>query len=240
MCYHSIELSEVPIAMSDKVFLINKYFMKWEKDLEKARELLSNHRYYLEGILVLSCYLGAFASLRFPTLHDGEAYVKIVLEYSGNRRFFEQIDLLFFYQWPRSKLRDHGNYRALNQHGEIVEALKRSYGTEDDIKARTRYVSPDDFTAIVVAAAIPVFDEQNLRATLPLFSLAELLYRYLRCDAVHNYDFPFVNEGIDVNGNVIYEHNHAITGQVLLETTRSILKALWKECRDEGKWPYEM
>lgn len=226
--------------MSDKTFFIDEYFKQWEKNLKKANELIENHRYLLEGILVLSCYLGAFASLRFPTLRDGEAYVKIVLEYSGNREFFERIDLLFFYQWPRSKLRDNGNYKALKQHWEIVEALKRSYGTEDDIKAGTRYVSPAKFIENVVAAAIPGFDEQNLREKLPLFSLAEMLYRYVRCDAVHSYDFPLINEGIDGNGSVIYEYNHAINDKVLLETTRSVLKALWEECRVEDKWPFEM
>lgn len=226
--------------MSDKVFFIDEYFKQWEKNLDKANELIENQRYRLEGILVLSCYLGAFAALRFPTLRDGEAYVKIILEYSDNREFFEQIDLLFFYQWARSKLRDNGNYKALKQHGEIVEALKRFYGTEDDIKFRSRYVSPAKFIENVVAASIPGFDEQNLREKLPLFALAELLYRYVRCDAVHNYDFPLIDEGRNGNGNVTYEDNHAITGKVLLETTRSVLKALWKECRAKDKWPFEM
>lgn len=228
------------IAMSDKVFFIDEYFKQWEKNLEKANELLENRRYHLEGILVLSCYLGAFAASRFPTFRDREAYVKIVLEYSGNRDFFEKIDLLFFYQWERSKLRDNGNYKALKQHGKIVEAVKQSYGTEDDIKAGTRYVSPAKFIEIVLSAAIPGFDEQNLREKLPLFSLVELLYRYVRCDAVHNYDFPLINKGINCNRKEIYEHYHAITDKVLLETTRSVLKTLWDECRTKEKWPHEM
>jgi hypothetical protein len=226
--------------MSSKNFFLNEYFKQWEKNLEKANELLENHRYYLEGILVLSCYLGAFAALRFPTLRDGDAYVKIVLEYSGNREFFEQIDLLFFYQWPRSKLRGKGNYKDLKHHGEIVETLKRFYGDENDIKAGTRYVSPAKFIELVVAAGIPDFDEQNLRKKLPLFSLAELLYRYVRCDAVHNYEFPLINEKWDVEGNVIYEDNHAITGKILFNTARNIIKSLREECRAKKKWPFEI
>jgi len=226
--------------MSDKVFFINEYFKQWERNLERANELIKNHHYHLEGILVLSCYLGAFAASRFPNLRDREAYVKIVLEYSGNREFFEQIDLLFFYQWPRSKLLDNGNYKALKQHGEIVEVLKRSYGTEDAIKTGIRYVSPAKFIENVAAAAIPGFEEQNLREKLHLFSLVELLYRYVRCDAVHNYDFPLINAGINGNGNVTYEHYHAITDTVLLETTRCVLKTLWEKCQTEEKWPHEM
>ncbi len=121
-----------------------------------------------------------------------------------------------------------------------MEALKRSYGTEDDINAGTRYVSPAKLIENVLAAAIPEFDEQNLREKLPLFSLAELLYRYVRCDAVHNYEFPLINEGVNSNGEVVYKCNHAINDKVLLETTRSVLKCLWEECRVENKWPFEM
>jgi hypothetical protein len=228
--------------MSDKIFFIDEYFKQWEKNIEKAEELLENHnrRYHLEGILVLSCYLGAFAASRFPTLRDGEAYVKVVLDYSGKREFFEQIDLLFFYQWPRSKFRDNGNYKSLRQHGQIVEVLKRYYGTEADIKSGTRYISPDKLIENVLKASILVFDEQNFCEKLPLFSLVELLYRYLRCDAVHNYDFPLINEGVTVNGNVIYDHYHAINDKILLETTKSILKALWNECKTKEKFPFEL
>lgn len=226
--------------MTGKVFFIDEYFKRWGNDLDKAAELLANDRYYLEGMLVLSCYLGAFAAMRYPTVRDGEAYVRIVLEYSGKRAFFEQIDLLFFYQWPRSKLRDNGNYKGLKQHPELVEALKPAYGSINDIKEKTRYVSPSEFVAHVEAAAIPDFDEVNLREKLPLFSLAELLYRYLRCDAVHNAEFPFINEMTDMDEKVTYEHNHAITGVVLLETTRGVREGLWKECQTKTKWPHEL
>ncbi len=226
--------------MSDKALcIIDEYFKRWHRDIEKARELVSSQRYYLEGLLVLSCYLGAFASVRFPTLRDGEAYVKVVLEYSGKRGFYEQIDLLFFYQQPRSKLRERGNYKVKN-HSEIVDALKRVYGTEEDIKVGTRYVSPSEMISHIISANIPNFDEQNFRGTLPLFCLAEILYRYLRCDAVHNNEFPFVNKLTDIEGNVTYEENHAITGNMLLETTEGVLKMLRDECLAKAKWPQEL
>ena len=226
--------------MSEKTFFIDAYFEQWNKDVLKSAELLTSSRFYLESILVLSCYIGAFASMRFPSLKDGEAYVKVVLEYSGKRDFFEQIDLLFLYQLSRSKLRDNGNFKSLKNHTEIVEALTKVYGTEEDIKKETRYVSPADVTAFLLAAAIPCFDNHNFQEKLPLFSLAELFYRYLRCDAVHNADFPFVNIGRDIDGNTTYEHNHIITGQVLFETTQDVRKQLWEECRAKEKWPYEL
>jgi len=228
------------IVESPKILLIDEYFKRWEKDLDKAAELIANNRYHLEGMLVLSCYLGAFAAMRYGNLNDNEAYRKVVLEYSGNRTFFDQIDLLFFYQWPRSKYQGWKNYRKLKQHSEIVTALQSVFGSEDDIKAGTRYISPEDFVRKVESAAIPKFDPQNLRDKLHLFSLSELLYRYLRCDAVHNAQFPFIDEAMDIEGNVSYSPNHAITGEVLLKTTRAVQEILWKECQAKDKWPWEL
>ena len=208
--------------------------------MARAKELLDGKRYYLEGLLTLSCYVGAFGAMRYPSLKDGEAYVKIVLEYSGKRDFYEQIDLLFLFQWPRSKLRDKGNYKDLKNHTEIVAALTKVYGSEEDIKAKTRYVSKEDVIGHVRAAAIPGLNEQNLQDKLPLFSLAELLYRYLRCDAVHNAGFPFINKWTDMEGNVEYEENHAITGTILHETVEGITNNLCNECLKAGKRPYQL
>jgi len=225
---------------SNKLFLIKAYFDNWDRDLKRAAELLASGKFLLEGILTLSCYLGALAALRFPALRDSEAYLKIVLEYSGNRGFFEQIDLLFLHQWPRSKLRDHGDYKGLKNHAEIVEVLTRTYGAEDDPREKTRYVAPLDVVALVLTAKIPAFDEQNFRDKLPLFSLAQILYRYLRCDAVHNADFPLLNESVDAEGKVTYEPNHAITSDVLLETMKAVLRNLREECVARGRWPQEL
>ncbi|MCE5249460.1 hypothetical protein LLG96_04485 [bacterium] len=224
----------------EKVSPIDEYFKNWDSDIKKASELLANQHYYLEGILVLSCYIGAFAAMRYPSLKDGEAYVKVVLEYSGNRDFFEQIDLLFLYQWPRSILRKNGNYTKLKNYTEIIDILIHKYGKEEDIKAGKRYVSPSEIIEHVKNASIPGFNEKNLKEKLPLFSNVEILYRYVRCGAVHNFQFPLINQGIDKHGNVIYEDNHAITGQVLLKTTQDILNALRKECLSQSKWPDEL
>ena len=232
---------DVSLPMSETNFSIDEYFKSRDRDVKKASELLHSQRYHLEGILVLSCYLGAFASLRFPKINkDGERYVKVVLEYSGKRDFFEKIDLLFLYQWPRSTLCDNGNYTDLKNHAEIVEALYQIYGSEEDIKTRIRYVSQAEIIKHVLDAAIPGFDEKNFKKKLPLFSLGEILYRYLRCDAVHNVVFPLINESMDMDGNVTYKYNHAITGEVLLSTTVGVLNALREECLSKSKWPNEL
>lgn len=78
------------------------YFARWDGDLDRARTLLADQKYYLEAWLVLSCHIGALASLRFPTLRDNEGYKRVVLQYSGMKDFYQQIDLSFFLQWPRS------------------------------------------------------------------------------------------------------------------------------------------
>ena len=86
--------------LSDKTDFIDAYFDKWKRDIERAETLLRDDRFVLEGYLVLVCYLGALASQRYHSLRDNEAYCQFTLEYSGKRSFYEQIDLLFLYQWP--------------------------------------------------------------------------------------------------------------------------------------------
>lgn len=251
---------------TEKLYFIDAYFEKWKRDIDKANELLSNRRYYLEGVLVLSCYLGAFANMRYPKSRDADAYVKIVLNYSRKRDFYEQIDLLFFYRWPKSKLRDHGLYKNLKQYPEIVAALQAVYGSQDDIignkpkayyhyvsgmrnnlppqsevdKTYKRYVSPSEFFGTVRAANIQGFDENNLSSKLHLFSLARILYHRIRCDAVHNYEFPLINEVTDVDGNIRYQDNHVITGAILRETICGVWRTLRDECRKETQWPHEL
>ncbi len=95
--------------MSDKKLLIEFYFEDLKESLLKCKTLLEQKDYYLEGILLISCYIGAFSSLRYPTIKwDGEKYKKIVLDYSGMKDLYEEIDLLFFYQWPKSDFKNHG------------------------------------------------------------------------------------------------------------------------------------
>ncbi len=226
--------------MYDKGFFIKAYFNQWTRDVASVKRLMDDPRYYREGILVLSCYIGAFASLRYPRLSDGIAYKQVILEYSGNRPFFEQIDLLFLYQWPRSKLREHGTYKALKNHTEIIQTLTGVYGSEDSLKNGIRYVCQSDVIRHVIGVEIPNLDQTNLQENLPLFSLVELFYRYVRCDAVHNVEFPFLKTITDSDRNTYYEDNHAITGKVIVETAESIINSLCDKCLQEIKWPHEL
>jgi len=114
--------------MTAKPDFVEAYFARWQGDLDRAKILLEDQKYYLEAWLVLSCYIGAFASLRFPSLRDNEAYKDVVLKYSGMKDFYEQIDLLFFLQWPRSDFSTHGDFLKLKNHADLAKGSKRRLG----------------------------------------------------------------------------------------------------------------
>lgn len=226
--------------MSDKTLFINEYFKRWDRDIGRAQELLNSPTYYLEAILVLSCHIGAFGSLRFPTLQDNEAYKKIVLSYSGMNGFYEQIDLLFFLQWPRSEFRKQGSYLKLKNYTEIANVIEDIFGDENKIKDGIRYLRPQDIMDAVNANPFDGLDRKNLEQHLPLFSNTEMLYRYVRCKAVHSGQFPFVNRVYVMSNGIQYEDNHAITGDILYRTALGILNKLKTECISKEKWPAEL
>lgn len=226
--------------MTERADVIRDYFEGWQEDLARAKSLLDDQKYYREAILVLSCYIGALSSLRYPDEQDSKAYKTVVREYSGKRGFYEQIDLLFFLQWPRSDFKTHGDYLKLKNHADISKIIVVTYGVEDQIKSGARYISQQDFLGSVDRVPFQGFDRENLQQHLPLFSLCEMLYRYLRCRAVHRVRFPFVNTLHVVDGSIRYEDNHAITGPVLLETTENILVNLSNQCIEQSQWPWEL
>lgn len=225
--------------MGDKTDFIDAYFDKWKRDIERAETLLRDDRFVLEGYLVLVCYLGALASQRYPSLKDNEAYCQFTLEYSGKRSFYEQIDLLFLYQWPRSKFRTHGRYTSFGEYSEIVKAIESEFGTENTLNETNRYLSPSEVIS-VAKSKIPHLDETDLAEKLKLFSLVQLLYRYGRCDAVHNAIYSLINEGVNIDGERIIRDNSALTRDVILSTVKNANDTLWQECRSHKKWPHEI
>lgn len=227
--------------MIEKCETIKAYFEGWQEDLDRVKRLMADNKYYLEAILVLSCYIGALGSLRYPGVkEDNKVYKRVVREYSGKKEFYEQVDLLFFLQWPRSLFQSHGDYQKLKNHEEISKVIVDAYGNEVQIMNGTRYISQQDFLTCIEQRPFPGFDGCNLREHLPRFSLCEMLYRYLRCRAVHDVRFPFVDKPHQVGGGTCYEDNHAITGAVLLETTENILRNMRLECLEKARWPGEL
>jgi len=226
--------------LTEKADVIRDYFEGWQEDLARAKSLLGDPKYYREAILVLSCHIGALGSLRYPGEQDNKAYKTVVREYSGKRDFYGKIDLLFFLQWPRSDFQTHGDYLKLKNHADVSKVIVATYGEEDQIKSGTRYISQQDFLESVDRVPFQGFDPENLRQHLPLFSLCEMLYRYLRCRAVHSVRFPFVDKVHVIDGSIRYEDNHAITGSVLFETAESILRNLSSECIGKSQCPWEL
>ena len=87
---------------------------------------------------------------------------------------------------------------------------------------------------------IPHLDETDLAEKLKLFSLVQLLYRYGRCDAVHNAIYSLINEGVNIDGERIIRDNSALTRDVILSTVKNANDRLWQECRSHKKWPHEI
>jgi hypothetical protein len=77
--------------LTEKAEIIGDYFEGWQEDLARGKMLLADSKYYREAILVLSCYIGALGSLRYPgEKEDNKAYKRVVREYSGKKDFYEQ------------------------------------------------------------------------------------------------------------------------------------------------------
>jgi hypothetical protein len=100
-------------------------------------------------------------------------------------------------------------------------------------------VSPAEIIS-VAKSKIPTLDETDLAEKLKLFSLVQLLYRYGRCDAVHNAIYSLINEGMNIEGERIIRDNSALTRDVILSTVKHANDALWQECRSHKKWPHEI
>jgi len=221
---------------SEKNEFIETYFASWEERLDRAKILIDLENYSYEGILVLCCYIGAFSSMRYPELQNGVAFKKTLLQYSNMKDFYEQIDLLFLYQWPRSIFRDNGNYKDLKNYQEIIGLLKNLYGEEKDLVKTNRFVLQQEVIDCILKGSTISIDEENLKERLPLFSLAEILYRYVRCSAVHCATLEFINSTMCKDD----AEEYILTSKLLWETTLNIKNSLWRECIKSSKWPHEL
>jgi hypothetical protein len=225
-----------PVDLEAKREFIRSYFRERRGQLGRVDKLIHQNEYLFEGILVLCCHIASYAALRFPSLReDREAYQQVVLKYSGKRAFYEKIDLLFLYQWPRSVFRDHGGYKGFKNYVEVKTILASKFGDENNIQTRGRYVAKSAILRHVLSNPFPGLDRENLKFSLSLFSLGEQLYRYLRSFAVHNFRFPFLNRVGDK-----YVPNHIITPEVLFDTAKNILTNLEKECLQKSKFPEQL
>ncbi len=225
---------------------IKTYFDGWREDILRVRKLLNSPEYFLEAILVLVCYIGALAVARFPGRGDRESYKRIVDRYSGLESIYSKVDLLFFYQWPRSSYRRskmmHARpYSKIVGYAQIKRRVVVRFGKEESIKddSKRRYVT--------VATLLKGFNPppsgltiQNVTKTLKLFTVSEVLYRYFRCSAVHENSFPLIGTVTAVDGTRRYEDGHLITSACLLQTVTNIVDNLESECLAKTKLPWQL
>ena len=217
---------------------IEAYFDERKRQLDRANKLIRQNEYLFEGVLVLCCHIASYAALRFPVLtnhSDRRAFKEVVLKYGGKRAFYEKIDLLFLYQWQRSHFRGERAYEKFKNYTSVKKILVSRFGDENAIQDKKRYVARSAILTNVLGNPFPGLDKENIKRSLPLFSVGEQLYRYLRSFAVHNFRFPFLSRHGDK-----YVPNHIITPDVLFQTAKNILSNLERECLREARFPSQL
>ena len=229
------------VMTDDKSYFIAEYFGKWELDVQRAENLLTSDQFFLEGLLVLSCYIGALGRLRYPNeTKDWKTYKTIVSEYSGQRETYENIDLLFFYQWPTSRLANDKVYGCLKNYPQLVSSFENVFGTDIKTDPR-RYQKREELRRLAKSAGTAWFDEANFEKYIELFSNNQILYEFVRCEAVHNSTFPLFNAVYHPEEQkTTYEDNHQIGRHVILTTVKNIIAQLKRECMEKAKWPHEL
>jgi len=228
--------------MSIKTDLIKAYFEVWEHDITRAELLLNSEEYYLEGLIVIVCYIGALGNLRYRNAKDWEIYRDILSEYSGHEDIFDNIDLLLFYQFKSTKLTEERVYRKLENYDHILEIFINILGGETNIrKVENRYVKKEDLSSLIRLEDTEWFDEENFLDYIRLFSNNQIFYKYARCEAVHNADFPLVNRSFNPETNITtYSDNHQVDRNVMINSLQNIVINLKNECISSEGWPWEL
>ncbi len=225
-----------------KLDFIKPYFRKWEHDIKRAESLLRGDEYFLEGFIVIACYIGALGSLRYPSVKDWQSYRDIVINYSGLSDTFENIDLLLFSQFKRTKLADEKVYKKLKNYDEILAIISETFGDEKKIKESSdRYIKKEKISALIKEKNPTWYNEDNFIQYIQLFSNIQILYKYARCEAVHNANFPLLNESYTPGtGKITYKDNHQINRNIIFDSLNYIVANLKAECVEKELWPHEL
>ncbi len=228
--------------MGAKLNCITDYFEKWENDVKRAEFLMNSEDYFLEGLIVIVCYIGALGALRYPNSKDWKAYKDIISNYSGHCEIFNNIDLLLFYQFKDSKLAGEKVYNKLKNYDAILELLKSKLGAASKIKEnKKRFVKKEYLSSMIKSEDTDWYDEKNFIEHIQLFSNNRILYKYARCEAVHNAHFSLVNPSFNPEtGKRTYRDNHQVDRNVILSSLKNVVANLKDECVKSEAWPYEL
>lgn len=171
---------------SAKQHLLTCYFEELNNAQSRAIELYSNDKFHLEGITILMCHIAAISSARYPNLRDWAAFKELVKNYSGLYSTYENIDLLFFYQWQNSKYSNDKEYNKLEKYNEILNVFIDNFGDEENIKdSDNRYQKRETLLSMLTASGISGFNADSFTKHIELFSNNQIFYSYARCEAVH-------------------------------------------------------
>jgi len=225
----------------DKRLFIEASFERWHKDISKAEKLLNAEEYFLEAIILLSCYVDAFARLRYPNENsDVKAFKRIIRNYSGNADVFNEIDLLFLYCWKNTTISNEAIYRKLENYEKLISVLVAHYGNEEEIAIPSkRYVNRIELCNLLISKNLSWFNESNFQEYVELFSNGQIFYKFVRCEAVHNVYCPLFNEVHSENG-VRFDDNHHVGRDLILSTVKNIHSSLAAECKYKNLWPQEL
>ncbi len=220
---------------------IEAYFEKWTKELEKTKKVLESNNLLPQWLILMCCYIDAFSKLRYPDKVNNEAFKSLVLEYSGEKEFYSQIDLHFLYMIDKSLWADNRLLNKLKNRITIKKVLEDNFEGMGDYYSKSRYQSSNDVLDAFRNSKAAGIDMLNIEKNIENYSLASFLYHVIRCSAVHENNFPGLNEysqHLD-DGNVINGHrpNDILTPEVIWDTLFNILTQLKNECLVKCKFP---
>lgn len=165
-----------------------------------------------------------------------------ISNYSGHTEFFDNIDLLLFYQFKKSKLVGPKVYDKFKNYDDILEILKRKFGDDSEIKeGESRYVKKEELCGTIKSENTNWYDEENFMEYIQLFSNNHILYKYARFEAVHNAAFPLVNSSYNPETEkTTYRDNHQVDRDVVLSSLKNIVASLKDKCVGSETWTWEL
>lgn len=229
-----------------KLSFIESFFEALSGDVRRAIELVDSEKYHLEGITVLCCLIAALSRYRYPQEDNKAAFKQVISDYSDQQVLYQNIDLLFFNEWQQTVFAGQKPYKKLKNYEEIKDILSKHY--EGGKYSTNRYQTPLQLLETLKADSdLPnTFDAENFSEHIRHFSNLDIFYKYIRCPAVHENDFPLFDCRIQQDSSNLCGWRKTctpiteVTPDVMKKTAMSIVNNLKAECMRECKWAAEL
>lgn len=213
----------------EKVELVTAWFNEIDGIITELKHLMSANGSHHEKIVMLTLYaiLERMAWFRYrlqSSITTSERFKKILIEYSGYKSDLEKTDLYFLYHWDVSGYENISCYKKIigKIHGKIKTALTELYGKIDS-SSENRFIEANILHQGLLSKNIcsTCFDKDSLK----FFNVTEVIYRFGRCNAVHQAEL--VPLGF-------------IRPSFLMSLTEAVSQNLRKTCIDEKKLADEL